>query len=132
VKGVLLVALVVAGGVTASTGAFEPAERDVTLTVRHSRFDADEIRVKRGERIRFVVVNTDPIDHELIVGPMDVQDRHERGTEAEHAPRDGEVSVPLFATRSTSSTFDEAGTYFYGCHLPGHWAYGMRGRIVVL
>jgi uncharacterized cupredoxin-like copper-binding protein len=78
-----------------------------------------------------VVRNTDPIDHELIVGRIDVHRRHRYGTEPWHATRPGEVSVPLFATRATTYTFRSAGTYWFGCHLPGHWDYGMRGRIVV-
>jgi uncharacterized cupredoxin-like copper-binding protein len=90
-----------------------------------------ELHVQRGEKVRFVVENTDPIDHELIVGPMPVQLRHESGHEAWHPPVPGEVSVPLFGSASTSYTFDRPGTVFFGCHLPGHWAYGMRGRILV-
>jgi uncharacterized cupredoxin-like copper-binding protein len=89
------------------------------------------VYVPRGQTVRFVVRNTDPIDHELIVGSMDVQDRHESGREASHPPVPGEVSVPLLATARTSYTFDDRGTVWFGCHLPGHWAYGMRGRVVV-
>jgi uncharacterized cupredoxin-like copper-binding protein len=118
--------------VWASASAYIPTQtKDVVLTVKHSRFSTDELRVERGQRVRFVVRNTDPIDHELIVGSIDVQDGHEKGTEAHHAARDGEVSVPLLKEASTSYTFDRAGTFFFGCHLPGHWDYGMRGRVIV-
>ncbi len=131
-RGALLVALVVGSAVAASaTASMRPPDRTVVLTVRHSRFSPAVVHVPRGQTVRFVVRNTDPIDHELIVGSMDVQDRHESGREASHPPVPGEVSVPLLATARTSYTFDDRGTVWFGCHLPGHWAYGMRGRVVV-
>ena len=127
-----VLAFVAAGAVWASASAYVPTlTKEVVLTIEHSRFSVTELHVERGQRVRFVVRNTDPIDHELIVGPMDVQDAHERGTEAHHAPRDGEVSVPLFEEASTSYTFESTGTFYFACHLPGHWDYGMRGRVVV-
>lgn len=132
VRNALVVAFLGVVAVAASARAYVPTGvREIVLTVRHSQFDVSELKVQRGETIRFVVRNTDPIDHELIVGATEVQTRHEDGTEAHHPPRDGEVSVPLFATRSTTYAFDHAETLYFGCHLPGHWDYGMQGRIVV-
>jgi len=60
-----------------------------------------------------------------------VQDYHEQGTEAHHAGRPGETSVAPGATAETAYTFISRGTLLFGCHLPGHWAYGMRGTITV-
>lgn len=105
--------------------------RTIVLTIHHSRFSAGTLMVRGGEKVRFVVRNKDPIDHELIVGPMDVQLRHESGRERRHPPVPGEVSVPLFETASTTYTFDGSAPVWFGCHLPGHWDYGMQGRIVV-
>lgn len=128
-----IAALVLAAAVGASASASVPlGERVVEITVRHSRFSVSELEVERGQTVRFVVRNEDPIDHELIVGPMAVQLRHESGRERWHPPVPGEVSVPLFSTADTTYTFDEPGTVWFGCHLPGHWAYGMQGRIEVL
>jgi len=129
----LLVASAVAAGL-ALTGCAGSAggERTVELAVRHSKYSLDELRVRPGETVRFVLRNTDPIPHELIVGDQSVQDVHERGTEAHHAERPGEVSVAPGATATTTYRFGKAGgTLLFGCHLPGHWAYGMRGRITV-
>ncbi|HUQ39503.1 MAG TPA: cupredoxin domain-containing protein [Acidimicrobiales bacterium] len=104
--------------------------KEVVLTIEHSRFVPDVVHARPGERIRIVVRNTDPIDHELIVGDQGVQDRHEKGTESHHAARDGEVSV---AAGSEAVTFyvvpEGAAPLLFGCHLPGHWDYGMRGTI---
>ncbi len=128
---VTLVAGGCAAGATGSSRPREAQERTVILDVRHSRFSPDEIRVRPGTTVRFVVRNTDPIAHELIVGDEGVQDRHERGTEAHHGDVPGEVSVAAGGTATTTYTFSRAGRVLLGCHLPGHWDYGMRGVVEV-
>ena len=130
-RGAVVVAALAAAACASASASVPVGIRTIELNVRHSRFSTSELHVERGERVTFVVRNEDPIDHELIVGPMDVQLRHENGTEAHHPPTPGEVTVPLFDTATTTYDFDRAGTYWFGCHLPGHWAYGMQGRIVV-
>ena len=107
------------------------AERTVELTIKHSRFAPPAVEVAPGERVRFVIRNLDPIDHEFILGDAEVQQRHEDGTEAEHGLVPGEVSIPAVAERSTTYEFGDPGTLVFGCHLPGHWAYGMRGTVRV-
>ena len=104
----------------------------IAIKVNHSRFSPGTLRVEAGTTITFVVENDDPIDHELIIGDQAVQDRHEKGTEPEHGARPGEITVPAEETRSTTYTFTEPGRLIYGCHLPGHYDYGMRGTIEVL
>ena len=125
------VLVAVAALASSASGTIPLRTRTVTITIHHSRFSVSHLDVKKGERVRFVVRNTDPIDHELIVGPMPVQLRHESGREAHHGTRDGEVGVPLFRTASTEYTFDEPGEVWFACHLPGHWRYGMQGTIAV-
>lgn len=107
--------------------------RTVTLTVRHSQFSVADVHARPGETVRFVVHNTDPIGHELIVGDQAVQDAHEVGTDASHSGgRPGEISVPPGSTATTTYRFaSSSGPLLFGCHLPGHWAYGMHGTITV-
>jgi uncharacterized cupredoxin-like copper-binding protein len=109
-----------------------PGDDTVTLDVEHSAFSTDRIVVHRGTTLRFVVDNGDPIGHELIVGPPEVHARHEAGTEPAHAPRPGEVSAPALSRVETTYTFDDVGTVEFACHLPGHYAYGMHGDVVVV
>ena len=59
--------------------------------------------------MRFLVVNGDPIGHELITGGPDVHVRHANGTEAEHPSVPGEVSVGPNERAVTTFTFDDAG-----------------------
>ena len=105
--------------------------RTVPITIHFSRFDPASIDAAAGETVRFVIRNTDPIDHEFILGDEQVQAIHERGTEAVHPPRPGEVSVPAGATVETTYTFRAPGALTYGCHVPGHFAYGMLGTVTV-
>jgi len=124
--------LVLAAGLALGGCAGGPSERTVEITVHHSRFSVDELRVRPGETVRFVLRNTDPIPHELIAGDQSVQDIHETGTESHHADRPGEVSVAPGATAVTTYRFGRAGSQvLFGCHLPGHWAYGMQGTFRV-
>jgi hypothetical protein len=37
--------------------------------------------------------------------------------------------VPAVAERATAYAFGDGATLTFGCHLPGHWAYGMRGTV---
>jgi uncharacterized cupredoxin-like copper-binding protein len=121
------VALTVAGGCADRAGGTTTVE----LTIRHSRFEPAVIDRDPGDTLRFVVRNLDPIDHELIVGSPTVQRRHEVGRDAHHhGDVPGEVSVPAGAVRTTTYTVGNADVPF-GCHLPGHWAYGMRGLVRV-
>jgi len=112
--------------------ALGPGEVTVQVDVEHSLFEPEELRVVEGTRVRFVIVNGDPINHELIVGPPDIHARHANGTEAEHPSIPGEVSVGPNAMAITTFTFDEPGTYEFACHLPGHYEHGMRGEIEVV
>jgi uncharacterized cupredoxin-like copper-binding protein len=130
---VVSIALLLASAVAVpACGSARAAEdlRTVHITIHHSAFDPDELDVAAGETVRFVVENTDPIDHEFLVGNEQVQAVHELGTEAVHAPKPGEISVPALTTRVTTYTFPTgSGSTIFGCHLPGHYAYGMRGAI---
>jgi uncharacterized cupredoxin-like copper-binding protein len=133
----ILASLLFAGAGVATAGgwlgrdAAPPLARTVHVRIHYSHFDLTDIDVEPGQIITFVVENTDPIDHEFIVGDAQVQQAHEAGTEARHPPRPGEISIPAGETVRTTMTFPSTGTLLFGCHLPGHYAYGMRGVITI-
>ena len=112
--------------------ALGPEPVTVLVDVEHSRFEPSFLRVVAGTEVRFVVTNSDPINHELIVGPADVHARHRNGTEPYHEPRPGELSVGPDEQGVTSYVFTEPGTVEMACHLPGHYAFGMRGEVEVV
>ena len=99
------------------------------ITIHFSRFEPDHVDVAPRETVRFVVHNTDPIDHEFILGDQYVQTIHENGTELRHPPKPGEMSVPAGTTQVTTYTFPATnGQLIFACHLPGHYAFGTVGR----
>ena len=121
-----------AAGTACGADASATSSRTIELTIRHSRFVPSTFEVERGERVRIVIRNDDPIDHELIVGEQDLQDFHEMGTASHHGGDvQGEVSVAAGEQAVTTYTFTGDNEVLYGCHLPGHWGYGMRGAVIV-
>lgn len=125
-------ALALAAALPACAGAEAGKGAEVTLVMHWSRFDKATVEVPRGVPVRFVYVNDDPIAHEVMVGDAAMQERHEKGTEPAHGARPDETDVPANSTATTTLTFDEPGELFFACHLPGHYAYGMRGTLRVV
>jgi uncharacterized cupredoxin-like copper-binding protein len=129
-----ILAVAAAMVVLAFTAAASPREpRTVHVTIHFSRFDLSLLQVTPGESVRFVLTNTDPIDHEFLVGDAEMQQIHEEGTEAAHGARPGEITVPAGETVETTFTFPDqlAPGWEFACHLPGHYAYGMHGPITM-
>ena len=127
-----LAATIIALALVACTPASgDPGEETIHIRLRYSRFHPSTFAFDVGTTVTFVVANADPIDHEFILGDRAVQIAHERGTEAYHPPRPGEMTVPGGETLSTTYTFTQPGDLILGCHLPGHYAYGMRAVVHV-
>jgi uncharacterized cupredoxin-like copper-binding protein len=128
----LLFGIVVALGVAGAAAAWTVARgatpaTDLTIDIRHSRFEPSQLSVPVGAPITIVLRNEDPIDHEWILGDAGVHERHRTGTEPVHAARPTEITIPAGEARRTTIVIDEAGSLQYICHLPGHEVYGMVG-----
>ena len=124
-----------AGGVAWILDSTGPAGAPtVKITARYSRFEPDRLTVKPGSTVRFVIHNADPIDHEFIIGPPETHDIHQRGEPHFHTGAvQGEITVPAGATVETTWTFGPSGSpdVAFGCHLAGHWDYGMHGKALI-
>jgi uncharacterized cupredoxin-like copper-binding protein len=103
----------------------------VTVDIHYSKFSISTLHVRAGTTVRFLVDNNDPIHHEFIVGDASVHRRHELGKDKTHPPIPGEVSIPPEQVGETFYTFATPGRFLFACHLPGHFAYGMHGWVVV-
>ena len=121
-------AVAVAGG-----GSDPPPAPSTTLeiTIHYSHFEPSEITVPVGIPVTITLRNTDPIDHEWIVGDEAVHAVHRTGTELLHPSRPTEVVIPAGESRTTVVTFAATGTLQYICHLPAHEAYGMVGTVTI-
>jgi len=126
--GILAVGL---ASVAVFAGGSTPGPPTVDVTIHHSHFSVSHLSFPPGTTVRFVIRNTDPIDHEFIVGDWTMQYYIEHTTEVVHdGSFPGQISVPALTTRETTYTFPRHRySLLFGCHLPGHWAYGMRGTI---
>ena len=130
-----VVALALVGAIAIAIGASVSPPPAVATTVEidihFSTYAPTTVRVPVGVPVRFILENTDPIDHEWIVGDDGVHERHRTGTEPSHGSRPTEVTIPAGTRVETVVTFASAGTLQFICHLPGHEAFGMVGRVVV-
>src|SRR5262249_52308871 len=114
---------------SACGGTRAPAQ---TIVIHYSHFSPPLIQARAGEPGSIVIRNEDPIEHEWIVGPDEVHQRHRTGSEALHDEIPTEVTVPALSSKATTVTFSEPGDYAFICHLPGHEEYGMRGVLRVV
>jgi uncharacterized cupredoxin-like copper-binding protein len=120
------------GGVVVA-GAMARGHEPLVVEVRihYSHFEPSSVTVPADRPVTFVLVNSDPIDHEWIVGDAATHLRHRTGTEPYHAARPTEITIPAGTERRTTLTFEAPATLQYICHLPGHEAYGMVGTVTI-
>jgi uncharacterized cupredoxin-like copper-binding protein len=127
--------LAVAAVPACSAAAGGPGIRTVAVKIHYSHFSPASLTVAAGETVRFRITNGDPIDHEFILGDLAVQEREEAGTDLIHdGTVPGMISAPAGRTVSTVVSFPQhpaERSLVYACHLPGHYAYGMRGVLTI-
>jgi uncharacterized cupredoxin-like copper-binding protein len=124
-------AIAVLSGVVAGTFARSNDPFVVAITIHYSHYEPAAVSVPAGRAVTFVITNTDPIDHEWIVGDAATHERHRTGTEPVHAARPTEITIPAMSEKRTTLTFASPGSQQFICHLPGHEAYGMVGTVTV-
>jgi uncharacterized cupredoxin-like copper-binding protein len=117
--------------------AGEASAVDRTVTIRMTdamRFIPDNIEVKRGETVRFVLRNDGRMLHEMVIGTKAVLDEHmalmEKFPDMEH---DEPYMAHVGPGRQGEIVwrFNRAGEFDFACLIPGHYQAGMKGRIVV-
>ena len=127
------------GGGTSLGVAAPVADADRTVRISATddlTYDPATIRVEVGEVVAFEVTNDGAAEHEFFLADPEMQRAHEDGMD--HGA--GEHSMPDMAhafslepgeTKSIAWRFATAGTTQFACHVPGHYAGGMVGTIVV-
>jgi uncharacterized cupredoxin-like copper-binding protein len=97
-------------------------------------FIPDRVEVKRGEQIRFVLTNTGVLAHEFILASTEENLKHaeemKKNPEMEHDDPNGKRVDPNKKSEIVWK-FTKAGTFEYGCLIPGHRESGMTGTIIV-
>ena len=115
----------------------DPKKISRTIDVEMSdtmRFSPADIKVKRGETIKFVVKNNGKVKHEMVLGSIDELKEHaalmQKFPEMEHADPNM-VSVDPGKTGELVWQFTKAGTFDFACLQPGHFEAGMVGKVAV-
>jgi uncharacterized cupredoxin-like copper-binding protein len=125
------------------------APREVNIVMKDWVFLPDPIDVAPGETVLLHVVNGGLVVHEAVIGDQAVQDAWEAAEGAAADPPPGPtpfVTVPADAAGirvvvESGKRVDVIWTVpadptvvrglVLGCHIPGHWAQGMRAVIRV-
>ena len=114
-------------------------DRVVKVDMKNMRFDPTQINAKAGETIRFVVTNSDPIDHEFVIGDAAFQSEHRKemaqmmqtGHVMAHTDRNA-VSVASGQTKNLIWKFSHSGKFEIDCNVAGHFEAGMSGAVDVV
>jgi uncharacterized cupredoxin-like copper-binding protein len=113
--------------------------RKVSRVIRIDMSDAmryfpDQIRVKRGETVRFVVRNRGTAAHEMVLGTMDELKKHATIMSQSGSVDHEDANMAHVTPGSTGRLvwqFTKTGEFYYGCLIPGHFEAGMIGTVVV-
>jgi uncharacterized cupredoxin-like copper-binding protein len=114
--------------------------RKVTRTIKVDmsdamRFAPAEIKVKRGETIRFEVRNAGKTLHEMVLGTMNELKEHAELMKKHPGMEHDEPYMAHVGPGKTERMvwqFTRAGEFYYGCLVPGHFEAGMLGKLIVV
>ena len=98
------------------------------------RYAPDQITVRAGEEVTFLVRNEGVIVHEFFVGTEAEQAEHaaEMAQGGMGHGHDSALSLQPGASGSLTMTFAEPGTLLIGCHEPGHYEAGMLATLTIV
>ena len=129
-----------------SHGAFSAGEpgnpkkpaRTVVVTMQEGdgkmTFSQSLIEVRRGEQVRFVLMNVGELDHEFVLATRKENDKHaelmKKYPEMEHDDPNAKRVTPKKQSEFVWR-FTKRGEFEFACLIPGHRESGMHGKIVV-
>jgi uncharacterized cupredoxin-like copper-binding protein len=97
-------------------------------------YEPERLEVKRGEQIRFVIVNAGELAHEFIVASTADNLKHaelmNKYPDMEHDDPNGKTLQPKARTEMLWR-FSKRGEFEFACLIPGHREAGMTGKVIV-
>lgn len=97
-------------------------------------FEPAQLRIKRGETVRFIVHNHGELEHELVIDTFEGNAKHkiemQKNPDMEHDDPNA-VRVKPKADGTIVWRFTRRGRFEYACLIPGHYEAGMKGVIIV-
>lgn len=111
------------------------AKRTVRVVMTDEmRFHPVELTVKRGDVVRFVPVNKGQVLHEMVLGTMEELKAHAELMKKHPGMEHDEPHMAHVAPGKSGEIgwqFTQAGEFYYGCLIPGHFEAGMLGKVIV-
>ena len=112
--------------------------RVVLVTMREGEgkmmFVPDKVEVRKGEQIRFMLRNSGVLEHEFLLATTEENLKHaelmKKFPDMEHDEPNGKRLKPN-GTSEIVWRFTKAGTFEFGCLIPGHREAGMLGTVIV-
>lgn len=113
------------------------AEVDRTIKIKAMdtmRYDQNEIQVKAGETIRFIVTNTGNLAHEFSIG--DVNEQKEHADMMKQMPNmkhedPNTLSLKPKETGEIIWKFKKSSDIEIACHVAGHYEAGMKANVLI-
>lgn len=115
-------------------GAVAPGTTRLEIALTDAmRIEPGSIQVPVGVPVTFVVTNDGVIEHEFYLGDAAAQAKHEAEMASGAMGHDepGGITLKPGETKELTYTFATAEATLAGCHIPGHYAAGMKADITV-
>ena len=97
-------------------------------------FNLKKVLVRKGEQIRFVILNKGEFDHEMVLATVEENLEHAaemaKNPDMEHDDPNA-IRLAPNAKGEILWMFSNAGEFDFSCLLPGHRESGMFGTIIV-
>ena len=129
------------GAISTEERAFgrEGDPKKATRTIRidmhdRMRFEPASITIRRGEVVRFDVRNSGKTMHEMVLGTMEELKQHAELMRKHPGMEHDEPYMAHVAPGKRERIvwqFTQAGEFYYGCLIPGHFEAGMIGKVTV-
>lgn len=96
-------------------------------------FVPSQFDIKKGETIRFNVMNKGELEHEFVIDTVEGNSKHKEAMAKMDMEHDDPNSVRLDEGKNGEVvwTFANEGTFEFACLIPGHYESGMHGPINV-
>jgi len=116
-------------------GAADHVTRTIHLDMTDNmRFSESNVKVKKGETIRFFLKNAGQVPHEFSLGTKAELDEHyevmKKYPNMQH-DEPNKVSVEPGQSGEVIWQFTKTGTVNFACLHPGHYDAGMKGQVKV-
>jgi uncharacterized cupredoxin-like copper-binding protein len=122
-----------ARAVPARPAALDATSGAATVTATDLKFSAPEIHARAG-KVRLTLDNAGKVEHELIVLRTNADPaalKAGASGRVSEAASIGEISETAQGASKSATFALKPGRYVFVCNIPGHYAGGMRGALVV-